>query len=242
MAETKKNPSVNLHDLLMQTQLDNESWHAFEIVSEYVSATQSLDKITPAISFFGSARSRPNDENYILTEQIAYKLSESGFNIITGGGPGLMEAASRGAFNGKSKSIGLNILLPQEQSPNLYQDISINFKYFFMRKVMFVKYAFAYVVTPGGFGTLDELSEVLTLIQTKKSKRVPVVLVGKFFWQGLVDWLENQIIKENFAHSEDLQIFKICDDPEEIVDYIFSCYYDINNDLSFETNNLNIHL
>ena len=242
MAESKKNPSNNLSDLLMQNEFDNESWHAFEIVSEYVSATQSLDRITPAISFFGSARSKPSDKFYKLCEEIAFKLSESGFNIITGGGPGLMEAASKGAFNGKSKSIGLNIILPKEQNPNTYQDISIDFKYFFMRKVMFVKYAFAYVVAPGGFGTLDEFSEVLTLIQTNKSKKVPVILVGVDFWQGLQDWFQNNIIQEKFADQEDLSIFKISDDPDDIVNFIFDCYYRKDNDLSFKSNNLNIHL
>jgi uncharacterized protein (TIGR00730 family) len=242
MAETEKNPSINENDLLMHTQLDNESWHAFQIISEYVSAAQALDKITPAISFFGSARSSSDDKYYKLTEKIAFLLSESGFNIITGGGPGLMEAASKGAFRGKSKSVGLNIVLPKEQNPNKFQDISINFKYFFMRKVMFVKYAFAYVVCPGGFGTLDELSEVITLIQTNKSKKVPVILVGKFFWEGLVGWLDHSIISENFANKDDLNIFKVLDDPKEIVDYIFSCYENNDNDLSFESNNLNIHL
>jgi uncharacterized protein (TIGR00730 family) len=225
MAESKKNPSNNLSDLLMQNEFDNESWHAFEIVSEYVSATQSLDRITPAISFFGSARSKPSDKFYKLSEEIAFKLSESGFNIITGGGPGLMEAASKGAFNGKSKSIGLNIILPKEQNPNTYQDISINFKYFFMRKVMFVKYSQGFIVMPGGVGTLDELFEALTLIQTQKIAPFPIVLVGKKYWQGLIDWIKHFMLEQEHNISpQDLDLINLVDTTEEVIDCIDKFY------------------
>ena len=220
MADIKKNNSLIDSDLFNSDELD-ESWHAFEIISEYVNATQALKTVTPAISIFGSARTKPNDSYYALAEKIAYELSDAGFNIITGGGPGLMEAASKGAFRGKSKSIGLNIILPHEQKSNSFQDLSINFKYFFMRKVMFVKYAFAYVVMPGGFGTLDELSEVITLIQTKKSKRVPVVLVGKNFWSGIDNWISSKMLNEKFVENVDLSIYKLLDEPKDIVDYIF---------------------
>jgi len=224
MAESKKNPSNNLSDLLMQNEFDNESWHAFEIVSEYVSATQSLDRITPAISFFGSARSKPSDKFYKLSEEIAFKLSESGFNIITGGGPGLMEAASKGAFNGKSKSIGLNIILPKEQNPNTYQDISINFKYFFMRKVMFVKYSQGFIVMPGGFGTLDELFEAITLIQTNKIGRFPIILVGSEFWKGLIDWIKKTLLEQGNISEKDLKLFRVVDTADEAIEHLNKFY------------------
>jgi uncharacterized protein (TIGR00730 family) len=241
MADIKKNNSLIDSDLFNSDELD-ESWHAFEIISEYVNATQALKTVTPAISIFGSARTKSDEPCYDLAEEIAYELSDAGFNIITGGGPGLMEAASKGAFRGKSKSIGLNILLPHEQKPNSFQDLSLNFKYFFMRKVMFIKYAFAYVVMPGGFGTLDELFEVITLIQTKKSKRVPVVLVGRDFWSGIDSWLSSKMLNEKFIENVDLSIYKLLDEPKDIVDYIFGQYEDQKNELSFEKNNLNIHL
>jgi uncharacterized protein (TIGR00730 family) len=241
MADIKKNNSLIDSDLFNSDELD-ESWHAFEIISEYVNATQALKTVTPAISIFGSARTKSDEPYYDLAEEIAYELSDAGFNIITGGGPGLMEAASKGAFRGKSKSIGLNILLPHEQKPNSFQDLSLNFKYFFMRKVMFIKYAFAYVVMPGGFGTLDELFEVITLIQTKKSKRVPVVLVGRDFWSGIDSWLSSKMLNEKFIENVDLSIYKLLDEPKDIVDYIFGQYEDQKNELSFEKNNLNIHL
>jgi uncharacterized protein (TIGR00730 family) len=241
MADIKKNNSLIDSDLFNSDELD-ESWHAFEIISEYVNATQALKTVTPAISIFGSARTKSDEPYYDLAEEIAYELSDAGFNIITGGGPGLMEAASKGAFRGKSKSIGLNILLPHEQKPNSFQDLSLNFKYFFMRKVMFIKYAFAYVVMPGGFGTLDELFEVITLIQTKKSKRVPVVLVGRDFWSGIDSWLSSKMLNEKFIENVDLSIYKLIYEPKDIVDYIFGQYEDQKNELSFEKNNLNIHL
>jgi uncharacterized protein (TIGR00730 family) len=176
---------------------------------------------------FGSARVSENHPYYKLTVDIAEALSNAGFSVISGGGPGLMEAVNKGASLGKGPSIGLNINLPHEQKPNEYQDISINFKYFFMRKVMFIKYASAYVVLPGGFGTLDELMEVITLIQTGKSRKIPIILVGKEFWSGLLGWLKDKIVKEGMAQEKDLDLIQILEEPKEIVDAIFNHYESI---------------
>ena len=190
-------------------------------MAEFVGATEKLKEITPAVSIYGSARTKPQHPNYKLTEEIARLLSDAGFSIISGGGPGIMEAANKGAFAGKSPSIGLNIELPHEQSGNAFQDISINFQHFFMRKVMFVKYASAYVVLPGGFGTLDELMEVITLIQTGKSRKIPIILVGRSFWGGLMDWLKNSLVAQGMAGPKDLDLIQIIDEPEAIVEAIF---------------------
>ena len=176
---------------------------------------------------FGSARVSEDHPYYKLTVDIAEALSNAGFSVISGGGPGLMEAVNKGASLGKGPSIGLNINLPHEQKPNEYQDISINFKYFFMRKVMFIKYASAYVVLPGGFGTLDELMEVITLIQTGKSRKIPIILVGKEFWSGLLGWLKDKIVKEGMAQEKDLNLIQILEEPKEIVDAIFNHYESI---------------
>jgi len=196
-------------------------------MSEFVGATEKLKKITPAVSVFGSARVSEDHPYYKLTVDIAEALSNAGFSVISGGGPGLMEAVNKGASLGKGPSIGLNINLPHEQKPNEYQDISINFKYFFMRKVMFIKYASAYVVLPGGFGTLDELMEVITLIQTGKSRKIPIILVGKEFWSGLLGWLKDKIVKEGMAQEKDLNLIQILEEPKEIVDAIFNHYESI---------------
>jgi uncharacterized protein (TIGR00730 family) len=196
-------------------------------MSEFVGATEKLKKITPAVSVFGSARVSEENPYYKLTVDIAEVLSNAGFSVISGGGPGLMEAVNKGASLGKGPSIGLNINLPHEQKPNEYQDISINFKYFFMRKVMFIKYASAYVVLPGGFGTLDELMEVITLIQTGKSRKIPIILVGKEFWSGLLVWLKDKIVKEGMAQEKDLDLIQILEEPKEIVDAIFNHYESI---------------
>ena len=196
-------------------------------MSEFVGATEKLKKITPAVSVFGSARVSEDHPYYKLTVDIAEALSNAGFSVISGGGPGLMEAVNKGASLGKGPSIGLNISLPHEQKPNEYQDISINFKYFFMRKVMFIKYASAYVVLPGGFGTLDELMEVITLIQTGKSRKIPIILVGKEFWSGLLGWLKDKIVKEGMAQEKDLDLIQILEEPKEIVAAIFNHYESI---------------
>lgn len=201
-----------------------ESWRLMEILSEFVEGIEKLTRVLPAVSIFGSARTKPDHQFYKLTEDIARRLSDSGFSVISGGGPGIMEAANKGAFAGKSPSIGLNILLPHEQSGNPYQDVSINFKFFFARKVMFVKHATAYVVMPGGFGTLDELSEALTLIQTGKAKKIPVILVGSEFWKGLVHWFGETLVNERMINPDDMNLIHVTDDPAEVVELIFNHY------------------
>ena len=201
-----------------------ESWWMFNIIAEMVSATDKLENIGPSVAIFGSARLKENNPYYSLTETIARKLSDAGFGVLSGGGPGIMEAANKGAIAGKSPSVGLNILLPFEQGGNGFQDVSMSFQHFFARKTMFVKHAAAYVVMPGGFGTLDELSEALTLIQTGKIRRIPIVLVGSQFWAGLVDWLKTTMLTEGVISANDLDLFKITDDPQTAVDIIFEHY------------------
>ena len=171
-----------------ETSLNQESWHVFQIMSEFVEGFERLSNIAPSVSIFGSARFASNHPYCLLAEQIAKELSDAGFSVVSGGGPGIMEAANKGAYAGRSPSIGLNITLPHEQRANSYQDLSLNFRHFFARKVMLVKYASAYVILPGGYGTLDELSEILTLMQTNKTQQRPVILVKKAFWEGLVNW------------------------------------------------------
>ncbi|MDP2030602.1 MAG: TIGR00730 family Rossman fold protein [Thiobacillus sp.] len=201
-----------------------ESWRMLGIMAEFVEATERLASIRPAVSIFGSARTAPEHADYMLTEEIARKLSDAGFSVISGGGPGIMEAANKGAYFGKSPSVGLNIQLPHEQSGNPYQDISQTFQHFFARKVMFVKFAAAYVVMPGGYGTLDELSEALTLIQTGKIPRIPIVLVGSKFWTGLLDWFKTTLVDEGMIAPEDLDLMQVIDEPDQVVDAIFSHY------------------
>ena len=220
---TKKLPKIIEPELLNNSE-SHEAWHVFEIMAEFVSATEKLKQITPAVSIYGSARTLISHNDYQLTERIARLLSDAGFSVISGGGPGIMEAANKGAFAGKSPSVGLNIELPHEQSGNGYQDISINFQHFFMRKVMFVKYASAYVVLPGGFGTLDELMEVITLIQTGKSRKIPIILVGKAFWGGLMEWLKNTLVAQGMAAPKDMDLIQLIVEPEAIVEAIFSYY------------------
>ena len=201
-----------------------EAWRVFGIMSEFVEATERLKSVSPAVSIFGSARIAPESSYYRLAEKIARLLSDSGFSVISGGGPGIMEAANKGAFEGKGVSIGLNIQLPLEQKANLYQDISQSFKHFFARKYMFVRMARAYVVMPGGFGTLDELLEALTLIQTHKSPRIPIILVGSDFWSGLLDWFRDRLVAEKMIHTEDMDLIQVLDEPQAIVDAIFNHY------------------
>ena len=201
-----------------------ESWRLFGIMAEFVEGTERLDPICPAVSIFGSARTHPDHPHYQLAEQIARLLSDSGFSVISGGGPGIMEAANKGAYYGKSPSIGLNIQLPHEQHRNTYQDVSQTFRHFFARKYMFVKFATAYVVLPGGFGTLDELMEALTLIQTEKTRKIPIILVCSDYWGGLLDWFRNTLISEGFISSEDMNLIKVIDEPDEVVNAIFQYY------------------
>lgn len=201
-----------------------EAWRVFGIMSEFVSATDRLSQIHPAVSIFGSARTRPDQPNYLLTEQIARLLSDAGFSVISGGGPGIMEAANKGAFYGNSPSVGLNIQLPHEQVGNPYQNISQTFHHFFARKVMFVKFASAYVVMPGGFGTLDELMEALTLVQTGKTRRIPIILVGTQFWGGMLDWFRTALLDEQVISPGDLDLIQLIDEPQAVVDAIFKHY------------------
>lgn len=201
-----------------------EAWRVFGIMSEFVEATERLSAIRPAVSIFGSARTAPDSPYYTLTETIARRLSDAGFSVISGGGPGIMEAANRGAFHGKSPSIGLNIQLPHEQTTNSYQDISQSFRHFFARKYMFVRFANAYVVMPGGFGTLDELLEALTLIQTGKSRRIPIILVHSPFWRGLIDWFRSTLVSEGVISPEDVDLIQLIDQPEDVVEAIFKHY------------------
>ena len=206
------------------SQLSRESWKIFQIMAEFVEGFERLAQIKPSVSIFGSARTPVDHPYYQLAEEIARALSDSGFSVVSGGGPGIMEAANKGAYEGRSPSIGLNIMLPREQVGNSYQDIGINFRHFFSRKVMFVKYASAYVVLPGGFGTLDELAEILTLVQTGKSRKIPIILVHRPFWEGLIDWFANTLVEEQTISAEDLKLFRILDKPQEVVDAIFDHY------------------
>jgi len=206
------------------TTLTQESWKIFQIMAEFVEGFERMSKVRPSVSIFGSARTPPDHKHYQLAEEIAKQLSDSGFSVVSGGGPGIMEAANKGAFAGKSPSIGVNIQLPHEQSANQYQDISLTFRHFFARKVMFVKYAAAYVVMPGGFGTLDELAEIMTLIQTGKTRKIPIILVCASFWQGLISWIRQNMLLEGMVGEDDLNLIQILDEPREIVCAIFNHY------------------
>ena len=201
-----------------------ESWWVLNIMAEMVSASERLGTVSPAIAIFGSARLKQDNRYYAPTETIARKLSDAGFAVLSGGGPGIMEAANKGALGGKGPSVGLNILLPHEQEGNGYQDISLSFQHFFARKTMFVKHAMAYVVMPGGFGTLDELWEALTLIQTGKLRKMPVILVGGEFWAGMIDWVKTRMLDEGVINAADVNLFKVIDDPDEVVAAIFAHY------------------
>ena len=196
----------------------------FGIMSEFVEATDRLTTVRPAVSIFGSARTSAGSRYYQLAEDIARMLSDAGFSVISGGGPGIMEAANKGAYAGRSPSVGLNIQLPLEQKGNPYQDISQTFRHFFVRKYMFVRFASAYVVMPGGFGTLDELLEALTLIQTRKSPRIPLILVGTEFWRGMLDWFRDRLVAEGVIGRDDLELIQLIDEPTAVVDAIFRHY------------------
>jgi uncharacterized protein (TIGR00730 family) len=201
-----------------------EAWRLFGIMTEFVEATERLEGLRPAVSIFGSARIPPEDPYYQLSETIARKLSDAGFSVISGGGPGVMEAANRGAYFGKSAAVGLNIELPREQRSNAFQNVSLYFKHFFARKYMFVRFACAYVVMPGGFGTLDELTEALALIQTRKAPPMPIILVGAPFWSGLLQWMRDQMVAKKLIEPVDMELMQIIDDPATIVETIFRFY------------------
>jgi uncharacterized protein (TIGR00730 family) len=203
-----------------------ETWRVFRIMSEFVEGFETLKNLGPAITIFGSARTAKDDWSYKATLKVATMLAQRGFAIISGGGPGIMEAANRGARMGKGVSVGLNIRLPEEQKPNRYQDVSLTFRHFFARKVMFVKYASGYVIMPGGFGTLDEFFESLTLIQTGKIRRFPVVLIGQKYWEGLIRWMEHTLVEEGTISADDLNMFYLTDRPEDAVAYILKFHRD----------------
>ncbi|TIC83430.1 LOG family protein [Crenobacter intestini] len=224
MSLSDKIPQTSDRYAMMQRFRAREAWHVMKILSEFVESAEELQGITPAVSIFGSARTARDHRHYKLAEEIARLLSDAGFSIISGGGPGIMEAANKGAFYGRSPSVALNIVLPHEQHPNPYQDLSLKFNHFFSRKVMFVKHAIAYVVMPGGFGTLDEMFEALTLVQTGKSRRIPIILCGREFWSGLIDWMRAQLVEGGMIHPDDLDLVKLIDEPQAIVDTIFKHY------------------
>jgi len=217
LPQTDKIPEL-IDPQALYTSNGQEAWRVLGIMAEFQLATDRLRGIRPAVSMFGSARVGAEHAYYDKARVIAHKLSDAGFAVISGGGPGLMEAANQGA------AIGLNIMLPRERGGNQYQDISISFRYFFARKMMFVRFASAYVVLPGGFGTLDELTECLTLVQTGKSRRIPIILVGGSFWRGLLDWFKDKLVGEGMIGAEDLDLVRIIEEPDAIVEAIFHFY------------------
>jgi hypothetical protein len=197
-----------------------ESWRVFRIMAEFVDGIETLSQINNAVTIFGSARSQPDDPYYQKAEHLAGRLAENGFAVITGGGPGIMEAANKGAAECRGTSVGMNIHLPLEQKPNPFANVSLGFKYFFIRKVMFVKYAVAYIIFPGGFGTMDELFEALTLIQTKRIRSFPVILIGSSYWKGLIDWIREVMLREEKIFPVDLELIQIMDEPDEVVKHL----------------------
>jgi uncharacterized protein (TIGR00730 family) len=201
-----------------------EAWRVFGIMAEIVEATERLVGIHPAVSVFGSARVKPGTPYYQLAEETARLLSDAGFTVISGGGPGLMEATNKGAFEGKGLAVGLNIDLPKEQHSSRYQHISLRFKHFFARKVTFARYASAFVVLPGGYGTLDELFEALTLVQTGKTRNMPIILVHEPYWRGLLQWCRERVAAEGMIDAADIDLVQVCNEPRQVVDAIFAFY------------------
>jgi uncharacterized protein (TIGR00730 family) len=220
MAEDLKNRLFEEKQYVLEGLQAKESWRLFRILAEFVEGFEVLPRVYPGVTIFGSSRTKPDDPDYKKAEKLAELLVRAGFSVITGGGPGIMEAANKGARNAGGYSVGLNIRLPMEQEPNPYANIKLDFRYFFVRKVMFAKYSVAFVFFPGGFGTMDEMFEILTLVQTRKIRPVPIVLVDKQFWKPLINWFTKTLIPENKISPQDLEIFKVLDEPEEIVNYI----------------------
>jgi uncharacterized protein (TIGR00730 family) len=213
-----------MNSYIINEMKKEESWRLFKIIGDFIDGFEVMPNFLPSVTIFGSARVEEGNKYYEAARELAFKLSKKGFSIVTGGGPGIMEAANRGAFEAGGNSIGLNIKLPKEQKPNKYLTEILNFNYFFARKVMLVKYATAFVLFPGGFGTLDELTETLTLIQTKKLKPFPVILYGSEYWNGFVQWLNDVVVKDGYIDKEDTKLFKQMDNIDEIVDYIDQWY------------------
>jgi uncharacterized protein (TIGR00730 family) len=201
-----------------------DPWRMFRIMAEFVEGFEVLSRVGSAVSIFGSSRIQPNHKHYKITEEIAYRLTKEGYAIITGGGPGIMEAANKGCRRGKGQSIGLNIQIPMEQKANPYIDILLDFRYFFVRKVMFVKYAKAFVIMPGGYGTLDEFTEALNLIQTHRISKFPVIVFDRQYWKGMLDWLKSEVLKNGNISPNDLNIIKVADSPKEVVSIIKKFY------------------
>ena len=197
-----------------------ESWRIFRIMAEFVDSIEDLSRVQNGVTVFGSARVKPGDPYYQMAEKLGRLLVQNGFSVITGGGPGIMEAANKGAAEAGGRSVGMNIKLPFEQKPNPYANLQIDYKYFFIRKVMFVKYAVAYIILPGGYGTMDEFFEALTLIQTKRVKSFPVIVMGREYWQGLLDWLKSTMLRKNMIQPFDIEMIQIIDEPEEVVKHI----------------------
>ena len=218
MTNRPSTPEIN------DSLLTRESWKIFQIMAEFVEGFERLVHIRPSVSIFGSARTIDEHPYYQIAEAIGEKLSNAGYSVVTGGGPGLMEGVNKGAYKGTSTSVGLNIILPNQEITNRYQDISLRFRHFFTRKVMFVKYASAYVILPGGFGTLDEFAEILALIQTSKTRRIPVILVNEPFWRELIRWFKNTLVPEGMIDTADLELFKIVNEPEEVITVINQFY------------------
>lgn len=219
-----------------------ESWHVLGIISEFIEATETLADIRPAVSIFGSARVKAGEFWYEETVTLSRKLSDAGFAVISGGGPGIMEAANKGAFEGKSTSVGLNMQLPHESHGNPYQDVSLTFRHFFARKVAFAKYATAFIAMPGGWGTLDELMEVLTLIQTRVGRRIPVILMGTAYWQGLLDWMRNVQVAQGTVSASDLDLIRLIDDPDGVIEAVFDYYQQRGFYATNEERELNLNL
>ena len=210
----------------MEDLAKSDTWRVFRIMAELVEGFEALNNIGPAVTIFGSARLKPGSAYYNKCLKVSERLAKDGFAVISGGGPGIMEAANKGAQNANGTSIGLNIELPMEQTPNNFQDVHVDFRYFFVRKLMFVKYAVAYVIFPGGFGTMDELFEALTLIQTKKIRSFPVVLVGRDYWQGMIDWMKKSVLDMGAVNAEDIDLMHMVDEPEEVCAIINKRYKD----------------
>jgi len=226
MAENTPDDKVFNGDGQLKREMDRDIWSVFKIMGEFVEGYDKLYRIGPCISVFGSARTQKDSKFYEMAVETAHEITRQGFGVITGGGPGIMEAANKGAKQGEGKSVGLGIDLPHEQGINKFVDseLGIEFRYFFARKVMFVKYAQGFIVFPGGFGTLDEFFEAMTLIQTKKILRFPVVLIGSEYWEGLIDWIKNTMLKNGTISEEDLALFHVTDDTKHAVDVICDFY------------------